>query len=172
MKSPRAFVPSLLACALGLLTVAPPAAARELQEAQQSHLSITLPDTWAVSTEGAWSLAEAPDHLARVRIAGHGTGVLSDLDAEAYLLNFVAQTWATYTVDKHVRRVTCGRFVGLELYGHGAGDSWDRASFHLFLVVDPQNVTKGAVVLISARSDAWDAVHPALDRAVHALHGG
>jgi hypothetical protein len=144
--------------------------ALELTEAQQSHVAITVPDSWSLRTEGPWALAEAPDHLAHVRLASHSRGLLADLEAEAYLVNFVAETWATYTIDRHVRRVICGRFTGLELYGHGAGDGWDHANFHLFMLVDPQNVQRGVVVLITGRNDAWDAVHPVVDRAVHALH--
>jgi hypothetical protein len=166
MKTRVAVVSGLLSLALA----SGPASALELHEGQVSHAAITLPDDWALSTDGAWSLADSPDHRARVRIATHSTGILAEAQAEAYLVNFIAETWATYTVDRHVRHVTCGRFVGLELFGHGAGDTWDRAKFHLFLLIDPAAPQKGAVVLVSGREDAWDAVHPALDRAVHALH--
>jgi len=160
----------LLGGALALLPAS--ASAVELREGQRAQVAITLPDGWTVSAEGAWSLADAPDHRAHLRVATHGGGLLGDLEAEAYLINFIAQTWGTYTVDRHVRRVTCGRWAGLELYGHGSGDSWDRAKFHLFLLVDPSSPQRGAVVLISGREDAWDAYHPALDRAVHAIHAG
>jgi hypothetical protein len=164
MKARVALASSLLSVVL----LAPSASAVELREG--AHAAITLPDDWAISTDGAWALADAPDHRARVRIATQATGLLGDTQAEAFLINFIAETWATYTVDRHVRHVTCGRFVGVELFGHGAGDSWDRAKFHLFLLVDPSAPQKAAVVLVTGREDAWNATHPALDRAVHALH--
>jgi hypothetical protein len=169
MKSRVGLVSSVLA--LALLSTPRSASATELHEGA-SPLSVTVPDGWSISVDGAWALADAPDHTARVRIATHGTGVLADLAAEAYLINFIADSWATYTVDKHVRHVQCGRYIGLELYGHGSGDTWSRAKFHLYLLIDPGSPQKGAVVLISGREDAWDAAHPPLDRAVHALHGG
>jgi len=133
-------------------------------------VSVTLPEGWGTSTDGAWSLADAPDHRAHVRIATYGKGVLTDGDAEGFLTSFI-ESWPTYTVDRHVRHVTCGHFVGVEVSGHGAGDGWERARFHLFLLVDPAASQKGAVVLITGRDDAWEAVHPALDRAVHGAHG-
>ena len=146
------------------------AAALELHEGATSHAAITLPDDWAVSADGVWALADAPDHRAHVRIASPAAAVLSDAQAEAFLVNFIAETWATYTVDRHVHHVTCGRFVGVEILGHGAGDSWDRAKFHLFLLIDPSAPQKPSVVLVSGREDGWDVYHPILDRAVHALH--
>lgn len=156
--------------ALAWSVMAAPASAVELREG--SEFALTVPDGWGLSTDGAWALADAPDHRAHVRLASHGTGALADTQAEAYLLNFIAQSWGTYTVDRHVRHVTCGKLVGLELSGHGAGDGWDRARFHLFLLIDPASPQKGAVVLISGKDDAWEAYHPLLEHAVHALHGG
>jgi hypothetical protein len=163
----------VLASSVLLLSLASgSASALELHEGATSHAAITLPDDWAVSTDGVWALADAPDHRAHVRIASPAptTGALGDAQAEAFLINFIAETWATYTVDRHVRHVTCGRFIGVEIMGHGAGDSWDRAKFHLFLLVDPAAPQKPAVVLVSGREDGWDTYHALLDRAVHALH--
>ena len=162
--------PCLAFAVLASVLSSAPASALELQDAQQSHLAVTVPDGWNLSTDGAWSVADAPDHRARVRIAGHGRGVLGEAQAEAYLIDFIAQLWSTYTVDRHIRHVACGRFAGLEISGHGSGDSWDRASFQLFVLVDPSNVQKAAVVLLTGRSDAWETLHPGLERAVHALH--
>ncbi len=68
--------------------------------------------------------------------------------------------------------MTCGRFAGVEVYGHGSGDGWDRASFRIFLVVETASPDKGAVVLLTGRTDAWETYHPGLERAVHAIHRG
>jgi hypothetical protein len=163
----RGLSASLLAA---LWLAAATARAVEVQEPVVAHVAITVPDTWKVGTEGAWALAESPDKTAKVRVASYVRGILADLAAESFLIDLIADTWATYTVDKHVRRVSCGRYNGLEIQGHGAGDSWDRASFHLFLLIDPQNAQKGALVLLTGRSGAWDAAHPPLERAVHAIH--
>ncbi len=161
---------AVLACVLGVVSTAAPASAVELTEAA-AHVAVTVPDGWVASTDGIWSLAEAPDHVARVRITHYERTLPADAAAESYLLDLMAQSWSTYTVDRHARRVTCGRFSGVELFGHGSGESWDRAKFHAFLLVDPQSATpRGAVVLVDTQSDAWDAAHPALERAVHALH--
>ena len=126
--------------------------------------------SWSLSTDGSWALATAPDRAAKVRVAWYGKGLLADLAAESFLVNFIADAWGTYTIDRHVHHVACGKLVGLELLGHGAGDSWERASFHLYLLVDSASPERGAVVLVSGKQDAWETAHPPLDRAVHAIH--
>jgi hypothetical protein len=166
----RRRIVSALGAALLISMPGGAARAAELRDPSHPELSITVPDTWSLSSDGSWALAAAPDRSAKLRVVWYGKGLLADLAAESLLVNFIADTWATYTVDRHIRHVTCGKLAGLDVMGHGAGDSWDRASFHLYLLVDPASPDRGAVVLISGKQDAWDAAHPPLDRAVHAIH--
>jgi hypothetical protein len=166
----RRVVAVLTPCLLAFALAAGPAFSLELHDGPRSKAAVTVPDTWALSTDGAWALADSPEHQASVRIAAHALGPLADAAAEAYLIGFIAPSWGTYTVDRHVHHVTCGRWSGVELYGHGSGDGWERARFHAFLLVETASPQKGVIVLITGRTDTWDAFHPALDRAVHAIH--
>lgn len=170
MKRALAIASSVLTLTVTMALFGAPAFATEVREGDAPNVAITLPADWTVAQDGAWSLADAPDHRAHLRLLSSATGLLADGQAEAFLVNLIAETWGTYTVDRHVRHVACGRLVGIELLGHGAGDSWDRAKFHLFLLVDPGAPQRSAIVLLSGKDDAWDTYHPVLERAVHALH--
>ena len=158
-----------LALGLALATAAAPAFAVDLRE-PQSHLGFVVPDGWTLAEDGAWSQVDAPDHRFRGRITAHARGVLPDSEAETTMLNLLSQKWATYTVDQHARRMTWPGFAGVEILGHGSGDSWDRAKFHMLLVVDRASPQRGVIVWLSGREDAWETYHGLLDRAVRLLH--
>jgi hypothetical protein len=158
--------------ALAFALLATPAFALDLRVGHGSRATIGVPDEWALLADGPWSMAEAPDHRARLRVAPSTAGLPGDPRAEAHVVDLIADTWNTYIIDRRARRVVCGRWVGIEVVGHGAGDGWDRAFFHIYLLAEQTSQDKGVVVLLTGRSDAWPSVHPALDRAVHGMHPG
>ncbi len=89
---------AVASCLSAVVLLSVPALAVELREAQHARIAITVPDGWAISTDGNWALADGPDHRARARIAAHDAGLPSDPQAEAFLVNFIVQTWGTYTI--------------------------------------------------------------------------
>src|ERR1700685_1589060 len=131
-KRPR-FVP--LASAVALLAATPSVFALDVRD-PDSHLGFVVPDSWLLASDAPWTQVDAPDHKFRARIAAHTRGALTDRESEPAMLNLLGAKWHTYPVGQHARRVSFPGFVGYDIVGHGAGDAWDRAKFHMFLVVD------------------------------------
>jgi len=153
---------------IALLSAAVPAHALEVRD-PETRLGFVVPDGWAVATDGPWTAVDAPDHRFRGRIMAHTRGAVTDREAESLMLGLLGQKWTTYTVDQHAHRVVWASFAGVDIVGHGSGDGWDRARFHMFLVVDQSAPARGAIVWLSGRDDAWDTYHPAIDHAVRLL---